>query len=241
MLRYLFVGLLILLPAGTAVAVAQTFELEVSHVHLLKDRYGRLAITEQGISYRPEGTGREAKEAREWAFGDLAQIRIPAPDILELTTYEDQKRQLGRDKTFRFRIIRGAVTPEMVAFLIRRSPRPIASSVFPGVPGEPTFSIPVKRTRRLAGSNGLLKIYPDVVIYESLDDPSDSRWWRYSDIQSFGHPTRFRLSLTTYELGFWSSDRVFDFQLKADLPTGSSDYLWDRLNPIALPGGATGK
>jgi plastocyanin domain-containing protein len=72
------------------------------------------------------------------------------------------------------------------------------------------------------------------VAYESADNPAHSRYWRYSDIQGFSHPTRYRFEITTFEKKFGGPAKVYDFQLKEDLPSPAYDYVWVRVNPAEL-------
>src|SRR5262249_38537475 len=61
-----------------------------------------------------------------------------------------------------------------------------------------------------------------------------SRYWRYSDIQGFGHPARYRFEITTFEDKFGGPTKVYDFQLKEDLAASAYDYVWVRVNPAEL-------
>jgi hypothetical protein len=123
------------------------------------------------------------------------------------------------------------MTPEVSALLMARATRPIVTSVFSVTGGPPTFEMPVKHLHTFGGCEGVLKIYPDRVNYESATQPADSRYWRYGDIQNFGHPTRYRFEITTYEDKLGGPTRVFNFELKEDFPAQAYDYLWLRLNP----------
>jgi len=87
---------------------------------------------------------------------------------------------------------------------------------------------------KVGGCQGALKIYPDRMAYESADKPEHSRYWRYSDIQGFGRPARYRFEITTFEDKFGGPAKVYDFQLKEDLPAPAYDYVWVRVNPAEL-------
>ncbi|MBI3950292.1 MAG: hypothetical protein HY314_07550 [Acidobacteria bacterium] len=209
---------------------AQSFEFPVELQRTLKNSRGTLIITPEQIEYKATEP-KDSKDSRTWRYVDIRQIKVAAPTILEIATYEDAKRLLGRDRVFTFRLLEGEVTPEISALLMEKATRPVVTSVMPATEGEPVFEIPVKHLHTLGGCEGVLRIYPDRVTYESTTKPSDSRYWRYADIQSFGWPTRFRFEITTYENKTGGPTRTFNFELKEDFPALAYDYLWLRTNP----------
>ncbi len=223
----IFASVFFLAPA---MASAQSFEFPVEHERIFRNHRGTLVITPDGIEYRTS----QKNESRSWQYTDIQQIKIESPTELEILTYEDQKRMLGRDRIFRFRLLEGKITPEVSAFLTARATRPIATSVAPAPDGEPKYETAVKHLHSFGGCQGTLKIYPDRVAYESAETAAHSRYWRYSDIQSFSHPARYRFEITTFEDKFGGPSKVYDFQLKEDLPASAYDYVWVRVNPAEL-------
>lgn len=208
-------------------ATAQTFEFQVDHEHLLRNCHGTLVITPGKIEYRAS----DKKDSRTWSYEDIRQIKLVSPTRLEIVTYEDQRRLLGRDRIFKFRLRRGRLTQEVAAVLMARATHPLVTSVMPEAAGKPTFETPVKHLHKFGGCEGTLKVYPDQVIYQSKDEPTDSRYWRYSDIQTFGHPTRYRFEITTFEDKAAGPTKVYNFQLKEDLPKDAYDFIWVRVHP----------
>jgi plastocyanin domain-containing protein len=223
----IFASVFFLLPV---MAAAQNFEFPVECERLLRNHRGTLVITADGIEYRTS----QKNESRSWRYKDIQQIKIESPTVLEILTYEDQRRMLGRDRIFRFRLLEGKITPEVSALLVAKAARPAATSVTPVTDGEPKYETAVKHLHTFGGCEGTLKIYPDRVAYESAETGAHSRYWRYSDIQSFSHPTRYRFEVTTFEDKFGGPTKVYDFQLKEDLPTQAYDYVWVRVNPAEL-------
>jgi plastocyanin domain-containing protein len=215
---------------ATEMAAAQSFEFPVERERLLRNHRGTLVITPDKIEYRTS----QKNESRSWRYTDIQQIKIESPTELEILTYEDQRRMLGRDRIFRFRLLEGKITPEVSALLVARSERPVATSVAPVTDGEPKFETAVKHLHAFGGCEGALKIYPGRVTFESADKPEHSRYWRYSDIQGFGHPSRYRFEITTFEEKLGGPTKVYDFQLKEDLPAPVYDYVWIRVNPAEL-------
>src|SRR2546428_6657132 len=156
-------------------AAAQSFEFPGEQARLLRNHRGTLVITVDGIEYR---TG-EKNESRSWRYNDIQQIKIESPTELEILTYEDQRRMLGRDRIFRFILLEGKITPEVSALLVAKAARPVATSVAPVTGGEPKFESAVKHLHAFGGCEGALKIYPDRVAFESAETAAHSRYWRY--------------------------------------------------------------
>jgi hypothetical protein len=216
-----------LLPAPAA---AQSFEFSVERGRLLRNQRGTLAITSEGIEYRTS----QKNESRSWRYTDIQQIKIESPTELEILTYEDQPRMLGRDRIFRFRLLEGKITPEVSALLVAKAARPVATSVAPEPDGELKYETEVKHLHAFGGCEGKLRIYSERMAFESADKPEHSRYWRYSDVQGFGRPLRYRFEITTFEDKFGGPTKVYDFQLKEDLPASAYDYVWVRINPSEL-------
>jgi hypothetical protein len=206
---------------------AQSFEFPVEHQHTFRNCRGTLTITSDKIEYKTT----HKKDSRAWRYIDIRQIKIASPTALEIVTYEDQRRTIGRDRIFQFRLLEGQITQEVSALLMTKTTHPLVTSVMPMTGGSPTFEMPVKHLHTVGGCEGVLRIYSDRVTYESTDMPTDSRYWRYADIQNFGHPTRYRFEITTFEDKLAGPTKVYNFQLKEEFPALAYDYLWLRVNP----------
>lgn len=211
-------------------AAAQSYEFTVEHEHTLRSCRGALAITPERIEYKTENK----EHARAWTYAELKQIKIVSPTALELTSYEDQRLMLGRDRVFAFKLLEGEITPEISALLMERATRPLVTSVLPTSDGEPRFATPVKHLHTTGGCAGTLKIYPDRVVFEAAGKPEHSRFWRYADIQSFSQPTRYRFEVTSFEGQLGGAGRSFNFQLKQELLAAAYDYVWARVYPSRL-------
>jgi hypothetical protein len=216
-----------LLTWGLALpAMAQSFEFPVEHEHTLRNCRGKLVITADKIEYQTD----HKKDTQSWQYTELRQLKVLSPVALELVTYEDQPQLAGRDRIFKFTLLSGQITPEIAALLIKVAPRPIVTSVLPPVQDEPRFTVLVKHVRPLNGSLGTLKIYADRIVYEASANVTESRYWRYSDIQNFSHSERYRFEIVTYEDGNGGL-KAYNFQLREELPTGIYDYVWTRVYP----------
>ena len=220
--------LIIFIAAFFAVkpAAAQSFELSVEHEHTLRNCRGTLTITPEQIEYKTA----HKEDARTWRFAELKQIKVESATRIELVSYEDQKRMLGRDRIFKFKVLEGEILPETSALLMEKATRPLVTSVMPVTEGTSAFEVPVKHVHAFGGCVGTLRIYPDRVIYESKDMPSDSRYWRYGDIQNFSQSERFRFEIVSFESKF-GGPKAYNFQLREELPAPAYDYVWARVYP----------
>jgi hypothetical protein len=225
-----FLVLAAIFSLAPKLVAAQSFEFPVEHKRTLRNHRGTLLITSEKIEYRTAHQG----ESRSWQYVDIQQIKIESPTELEIMTYEDQKLMFGRDRVFKFKLLEGKITSEISALLVAKATRPVATSIMLPAEEPPRFEIPVKHLHTLGGCQGRLKIYPDRVSYESADEPRHSRYWRYADIQHFGHPARYQFEITTFEQQFGGPTKIYNFELKDDLPALAYDYLWVRVNPMKL-------
>ena len=207
-------------------AFAQNYELSVEHEHTPGACQGTLVISPDQIEYKTT----HKQDARTWRYDELRQIKIESPTEIKLVSYEDQKQMLGRDRVFKFKVLAKEITPEISAFLMERATRPLVTSVMPVTKGDLRFEVPVKHLHTFGGCLGTLKIYSDRVVYESKDMPSDSRNWRYGDIQNFSQSSRFRFEVTSFESKF-GGPKAYNFQLREELPAGAYDYVWARVYP----------
>lgn len=209
--------------------VAQRFEFEVEHLHTLRNCRGTLVISPDGVSYQTE----HKEDSHQWKFTEIQSIEMIVPHSIEIFTYEDQKRLFGRDRIWKFRLVKGEIPAGVSALLEEKAVRPAVTNMTAGVTVPPLFAIPVKHRHLLGGCDGELKIFPDRIAYESADLPKDSRSWRYSDLDGFAHYERFFMEFVSYEHAQGTSTRTYDFELKADLPPQAETYIRERLKEAA--------
>jgi hypothetical protein len=216
------------LLAGTPL-IAQPFELPVEHLHTLRNCHGTLVISPDGVSYRTE----HEEDARQWKFTDIQSIKAIAPNSIEIFTYEDQKRLFGRDRIWKFRLLKGEIPAGIFTLWADRAARPAVTNLTREDIARPLFTVPVKHRHLLGGCDGELKILPDRIVYESADVPKDSRSWRYSDLDGFAHYERYFMEFVTYEHNQGTATRTYDFELKTDLPPQAEAYIRERLKEAA--------
>jgi hypothetical protein len=205
---------------------AQEVRFPVMHVRLLKNRTGELVFGETGIEYRTK----EKKAAHTWKYEDIQQFGLLSPKELTILTYEDSKWKFGKDLFYRFKITAGEITPAFWARLQAKLKRPVVSALIP--PDIiPKFTIRVKHLRGFRGTQGMLEISDQYILYKT-DVPKDSRIWRYQDISSVGTTGPYQLRLTSMDRanGEFGGERNFVFSLKERLPSEAYDFIWWKIN-----------
>jgi hypothetical protein len=218
-----------LLLVGSALQ-AQEVRFPVRHSRLLWDRTGELILGETGIEYRTA----DKKDTRTWKYEDIQQLGLLSPKELTVLTYEDSKWKLGKDLFYRFKITTGEITPTLWTQLQAKLKRPVVSAIIP--PGiTPNFTIPVKHLRGFSGTQGMLEIGDEYVIYKTAV-PKDSRIWRYSDISSVGTTGPYQMRLTSMDRAEneSGSERSFVFSLKERLVPEAYDFIWWKINGLQI-------
>ena len=221
-------GALALTASWASALDGPPYVLGVKRSHVIGSSAGTLRFTADGVEYDTPAKG----EARRWAYPDIKQLQIQSSKRVVILTYEDQGRlRLGADRSFNFEVRDGSVSPELVAFVLSRSDRPIVTAVLPPLPDAPLFRVPVKPERQGRGSDGALLMYDDALVY-TTEHRAEGRYWRFKDLFAVLPLDREQLEILAYEGGAGEL-RPFTFQLKADLPEPFVRALWDRVNPPA--------
>lgn len=221
-------------------AWSQDLQFEVRHERALKDHPGRLTLDERGVQYQQILTGKQQSkvakgkkppklESARWEYQDIQQLWI-SPEKLVIVTYKDRKWFLGVDKEFEFFLPKGRSFETAYAMLKDKLDRRFVAAVADSQPGT-LWELPVKLLGRIQGSDGVLQVGPDRIVYKT-DRPRQSRTWRYQDIENVSTSDRYQLTLTTYERAktHYGSMKGFNFQLKQPMDEKRFEMLWKRLN-----------
>ena len=205
---------------------AQEVRFPVRHDRMLWDRTGELIFGETGIEYRTKNKG----DARTWKYEDIQQLGLLSPKELTILTYEDSKWKLGKDLFYRFKITSGEMTPALWTRLQAKLKRPVVSALIPQDIA-PKFTIPVKHLRGFGGTQGMLEIGDEYILYKTAV-PKDSRIWRYEDISSVGTTGPYQVRLTSMDRAEneSGSERNFVFSLKERLAPKAYDFIWWKIN-----------
>lgn len=242
-------GLIALLLAPAALA-QQQFRYDVWHGHTrpphpvwhgqlapnLKTKFGNpgaLTITDKGVSF--EESYAEKKKPKHphawtWAYQDIQQLEI-APREVRVLTYKDNRWKLGADREYRFDLLPSEDSFAGAYQLLkdRLDQRFVAALADKEI--QALWVIPVKLQGRIQGSEGVLQVGADRIVY-STDKKDTSRTWRYEDIENISSSGPFQLTLTTYEraTAHYGNLKGFNFQLKKRLDEKKYNALWRRLN-----------
>lgn len=228
-IRLISLASLLILFMGGVEARPQEFTFAVEHKHLFKSCKGELTINIEGVQY----TTSDKEHARKWAYTDIQMIKLVSPKEFQVLTYESKRMRLGGDEIFKFKILEGEVTREVSEFLLARVERPLATG-FVATEDKGQYEIPVRHRHRLSSCQGTIKIYADRVTYES-SEPENSRYWRWSDIQSISRTGLYQFSITTYEPKVGGPTKTFNFDLKEAMGDSVYDFLWARVYKISYP------
>ena len=201
----------------------------VRHDHLFKDGRGLLVIDERGVSYR-EQTKKKRPHAGGWDYVDIQQLAI-APHKIVVLTYQDRPWWVaGIDREFEFKLDPGQdLSPAYRMLKDKLDQRFVAELADSSV--APVWEIAAKLTGFPQGSEGVLKVGRDRIVYQT-SRKRESRTWRDADIENISTSGQFELTIVTYEreIGQYGRRRAFQFQLKQPLDERRYQDLWLRLN-----------
>jgi len=201
----------------TALAAADP-AYDVQHKHLRHSGAGVLRIDESSVSF--EETGKQTQHSRTWKYDDIQQLTLGL-DTVRIVTYEDNRWELGRDRVYVFDHVPATVARDWYpVFRARLDQRFVAAFADDQVNME--WEIPVKLMHGRAGSQGVLRMAEDRLVYNTGQD-GESRTWRIRDLENVSSSGPFDLTLTTQE-------REFRFQLKQPLTETRYQQLWMRIN-----------
>ncbi len=231
----LLIFLVLLAPAALR---AQEFRYEVWHPHYRPPgikkagAMGTLTISEAGIAFDEEykpGKAPKNPHSWRWSYDDIQQLSI-APRAVTVLTYKDNPWKLGADRQYTFERRDDGNFEDVLRFLSTRlDQRLVAAAPMAGEGA--LWELPVKHTARFGGDEGLLRVEPQQIVFDS-QKPGASRTWRYEDIDNISSSGPFDLTLTTFERDKldYGSLRQFHFQLKRRLDESAYNDLWMRLN-----------
>jgi hypothetical protein len=210
-----------------ALAFGAEFRYQVRHDHLFRDKAGEVTIDDSGISYGEgdkEGKGHRGR----WEYQDLQQVLL-APDKLVIVTYKDRKWRLGIDQEYEFELLPNQNVTPAYDYLKSRLDRRFVAALADSADAT-LWEIPAKLTGALRGSEGILKVGPDSIVYQT-DRKNHSRTWRLEDIANVSSSDPYELTLTTFERAklHYGGRKSFVFQLKQPLSEERYNLLWRRL------------
>jgi hypothetical protein len=230
----ILVSLVLLAPVSSAQGL--TYDVWHGHSrppHIMKaGNMGKLAITEAGVSFEEtykSGTHHKHPHAWRWDYQDIQQLKI-GPKSLTVLTYKDNKWKLGADREYQFDLVTDKTFDDAWQLLKGRLDQRLVAAM-PDHLSNILWEIPVKHLLRFGGTEGVLQVGPDAIVYQSADK-ADSRTWRYEDIEDIASSGPFGLTITTFERAkmHYGNLKGFNFELKQRLEESRYNELWLRLN-----------
>jgi hypothetical protein len=208
-------GLIVFALSGFA-ASPQSYD--VRHLHLRHGGPGVLRIDDSGITFTERG--KQAKHSRAWKYDDIQEL-VLGTQTVRIVTYEDNRWQLGRDRVYVFDKLPASLAADWYPIFRTRLDARFVAALADGQVS-PEWQVPAKLAHGRSGSNGVLLVGADRVVYKS-EQPGESRTWRISDLDNVSSSDAFDLTLVTHEA-------TFRFQLKQALPDQRLQALWTRVN-----------
>ena len=193
---------------------------------------GTLVFTSEAATFKAAKAGK----SKTWLYQDLRQIRIESPKKISLGTFESRNGgRLGIVRAEGFKMTSGEITGETVAFLLAHVARPVATSILPANLGDAVTRVPVRHRRYRHASQGTLAVHATGLAYVA-DRQTDSRFWRFVDLQSVLRTSPFELLVTACE---GDTLQTYAFDLKELFPQDAFDALWAQVNPARPRVGGT--
>jgi len=192
---------------------AETFPVTLQKT-LWRDGTGMVEIDDQGITY----TAHKKEHSRSWKWLDVQYFDRVSRTEFAVLTYEDERRLLGRDKQYRFRIMDGELSDTLFASISVHLKRPVTDRVAPEKIVAP-YTIPVKHEHSFGGCEGELQFTNDAIYFVTKHEP-DGRDWRLDrDIVSVWSDDPYRLEIRAYDNNRREFSRTanYKFDLKEKL------------------------
>jgi len=203
---------------------AAALDFPARHRHWRGGCAGVLTLDADGAGFR-QAPAKKKAHAWRWKWEDIQQLELGDDRRVRILSYKDRALALGRDQAYEF-VLQGS--PDLAAareWLGRlMDGRFIARLAAPGE--RLLWELPVKRIRRNAGPQGVLRVYEDRVVF-AAGKAGESRTWRDSDIDMISSAGPFELSIVTFERG-----GRFDFQTRQRLDAARYEALWLRLESL---------
>ncbi|MBI5084589.1 MAG: hypothetical protein HZB13_08335 [Acidobacteria bacterium] len=213
-------GLIVLLAMPALRAAG--FEYPARHDHWRGGCAGMLRFTPEGVSFSQVG-GKKTKHQLTWTYGYIQQLELTDGRLIRLLSYKDRPALAGKDQPFDFTLDGSPdLAPLYKALTGNLDQRFVAR--LGDLSGTAQWQIPVKRVRAIRGSEGVLAVFEDRVVYKTAVT-GESRTWRDSDIRNVSSSGPFDFALDSLEKG-----GTFSFQLKQALDPAQYEALWRRLN-----------
>jgi hypothetical protein len=152
------------------------------------------------------------------------------PTSLTVLTYQDNKWKLGADREYKFDLVSDKTFEDPYQFLKGRLDQRFVTEI-PDRISAVVWEIPVKHLLRFGGDEGVLQVGADEIVYKS-ERSTESRTWRFQDIENVSTSGPFQLTIVTFERAktHYGELKSFNFELKQRLDEAHYNDVWLRLN-----------
>lgn len=205
--------LVVIFLLGLQLLAAETFPV-IHKETAWRNGKGTIEITDNGIVF----TAKKQKNSRKWGWLDIQYFDRISETEFNILTYKDQKRYLGRDRSYRFVITKGKLTDALFERISRRLGRPVTNRVV-REPAKILYRVPVKHLHTFGGCEGTLEFTRDAIYYVT-DYKKDARQWLLDrDVNSVWSMNSYQLEVHAYDNNrrAFSRTRVYNFELKKPL------------------------
>lgn len=183
-----------------------------------RDGKGTLNITEAGITFN----AKKEKRSRRWGWLDIQYFDRISETEFNILTFTDQRKYLGRDRSFRFVITDGELSDKLFAMIGKKlAPRPLTNRVIRPQPGA-VYEIPVKHLHTFGGCEGVLRFTKDEIFYVTEHAKDQREWLLARDVNSVWSEDVYELEVHAYDNNRreFSKTRIYKFTLKEPLKAG---------------------
>lgn len=193
---------------------------------------GTLSINDKGVSFEQKyEKGKKPKHPQvwHWEYPEIQQLKI-YPKTLSVLTYKDNKWKLGADREYDFDLVSDNSFENAYRVLKARLDQRFVAAIADS-PSTMLWEIPVKRLTGFGGDEGVLQVGTSEIVYKSAKK-TESRTWRYEDIDNISSAGPFEFTITTFERAKldYGNRKQFTFSLKQRLEEARYNELWLRLN-----------
>ena len=193
------------------------------HRLLKKAVPGTLLIDDDGVEFR------SAKFNQRWAYVEIHSIDLSTREVT-LTSYQNRPWHEPGELSFHLTWSE-PIPPEVAAQFTERVGKPVRNGV--PLPRVAVLSeIPAHHRMWSGGSNGTLRLKDSGIDYVTKNG-SDSRAWRWTDIEMLANPNPYELRVTAYR-------ETVEFDLKQPMSRDLFELMWDHLYAAGLNLSASG-
>lgn len=176
---------------------------------------GTVEITADGIAFN----AKKEKRSRKWGWLDIQYFDRISETEFNILTFTDQRKYLGRDRSYRFVITDGKLSDTLFAMISKKLARPVTNRVNRPQPDEVTYEIPVKHMHTFGGCEGVLRFTKDAIYYVTPYAKDQRQWMLARDVNSVWSDDVYQLEVHAYDNNrrAFSKTRNYQFTLKEPL------------------------